>query len=87
MSVHTRLLAAPVVAIAAVALAAGPAAAENQPGDFGNVANIERGASAPGPHCHVVLGAGGESGFTIVSATAHEGHTHTSGIFAATACP
>jgi hypothetical protein len=64
--------------------------APNQPANLGNVENIDRGASAEGPHCHFVLPAGGNSGFTIISGAAHQAHTETglpTGIFQATACP
>lgn len=73
----------------ALGLGAAPAAAEDtQPANLGNVANVDRGASAPGPHCHFVLKGGGASGFDgIVTGAAHQGHTNTSGVFAATACP
>jgi hypothetical protein len=86
-------MAASSAAIACLVLSfgAGSAFADTQPADLGNVANIERGASAPGPHCHFVLPAGGNSGFeTIISAAAHQGHTETglpTGVFQATTCP
>jgi len=74
-----------------VALGAGPANADTQPADLGNVANVDRGASAPGPHCHLVLPAGGNGGFdSIITGAAHEAHMHTGlsgGVFQAVACP
>jgi hypothetical protein len=84
-----RLLIVPVLVLAgsAAVLGAGPAAADTQPANLGNVANIERGNSEPGPHCHLALRAGGGAFDSIVTGAAHEGHTHTSGVFAATACP
>ena len=70
---------------------AGAAHAESQPANLGNVANVGRGESAPGPHCHFVLPAGGEGPFDmIISGAAHQGHTETglpTGVFQATACP
>lgn len=78
-----------VAALVAVGMSAAPAAADpTQPANLGNVANVDRGASAPGPHCHYVVPAGGMSGFdNIVTGAAHQGHTNTSGVFTATACP
>jgi hypothetical protein len=70
---------------------AGAARADSQPADLGNVANVGRGASAPGPHCHFVLPAGDKGPFEmIISGAAHQGHTETglsNGVFQATACP
>ena len=90
---RARMVAASGVGMAGLVLVfgAGTAFADTQPADLGNVANIERGASAPGPHCHFVLAAEGNNGFdTIISAAAHQGHTETglpTGVFQATACP
>jgi hypothetical protein len=65
--------------------------ADTQPADLGNVANVGRGASEPGPHCHFVLPAGAAGPFdAIISGAAHQGHTQTglpTGVFQATACP
>jgi hypothetical protein len=61
-----------------------------QPADLGNVANVERGASAPGPHCHFVLPASGHHFDRIITGAAHQGHTETglsTGVFQATTCP
>ena len=61
-----------------------------QPANLGNVANVGRGASAPGPHCHFVLPAGGQHFDAIITGAAHEAHMATgtpTGIFQATACP
>lgn len=77
----------PAAAALALGLFVAPASADPQPGDFGNVANVDRGASAPGPHCHFVNTAGGMSGFDIVTAAAHEAHLHNLGLFSATVCP
>ncbi len=53
--------------------------------------NVDRGASAPGPHCHYVLPASGKGPFDlIISGAAHQGHTETgtpTWIFQATTCP
>jgi hypothetical protein len=69
----------------------GTAHADTQPANLGNVANIERGASAPGPHCHFVLRAAGAGPFdNIITGAAHQAHTETgtpTGVFQATACP
>jgi hypothetical protein len=87
-----RVLAASSVAATALALSlgAGVAQAETQPADLGNVLNANRGASAPGPHCHFVLPAGGNAGFdNIITGAAHQAHVQTglpTGIFQATAC-
>jgi hypothetical protein len=89
-----RFVAVPAfAAVVALGMSAAPATADDtQPGDFGNVANADRGNSAPGPHCHFVLPAGGNgSDFDMVlSGAAHQGHTETglpTGVFEATACP
>jgi hypothetical protein len=79
------------VACLVLSFGAGTAFAQTQPADLGNVANIERGASAPGPHCHFVLPAAGKGPFAnIISGAAHQGHTETglpAGVFQATTCP
>lgn len=88
-----RVITASGVGVAALVLAfgTGTAHAQTQPADLGNVGNADRGASAPGPHCHFVLPAAGNKRFaSIITGAAHEGHTHTglpTGIFEATACP
>ena len=90
---RTRVLTATSAGIACLVLsfATGTAHAATQPADLGNVENIERGASAPGPHCHLVLPAAGNSGFdSIITGAAHQAHTETglsNGIFVATLCP
>ena len=74
-----------------LALGAGPAMADTQPADLGNVANVDRGASAPGPHCHFVLPASGKGPFdNIITGAAHQAHMETGlsgGIFQAVSCP
>ena len=88
-----RIIAASGVAATALvlSLSAGVAQADTQPANLGNVANADRGASAPGPHCHFVLPAGGNAAFDmIIAGTAHQAHTQTglpTGIFQATPCP
>jgi len=88
-----RLLPASSVAAVGLVLAFMPGAAfaDTQPANLGNVANVGRGASAPGPHCHFVLPASGAGPFDmIISGAAHEAHMMTglpTGIFQATACP
>lgn len=88
-----RLLPVSVALVAGLALAIspGPVFADMQPADLGNVADVGRGASAPGPHCHFVLPAGGAGPFDmIISGAAHQAHTETglpTGVFQATACP
>ena len=92
---HRLTVLAPVLtaaaSVAVLALGAAPASAESQPADLGNVADITRGASAPGPHCHYVLPAADAGPFdTIISGAAHEAHMATglpTGVFMATACP
>ena len=89
---HRLIVASSVVAVGLVlASAPGAAYADTQPANLGNVANIERGASAPGPHCHFVLPASGAGPFDmIISGAAHQGHTETgkpTGVFQATAGP
>jgi hypothetical protein len=87
-----RVLAASSVAATALVLtmSAGVAQADTQPADLGNVLNANRGASAPGPHCHFVLPADGNAGFDrIITGAAHQAHVQTglpTGIFQATAC-
>lgn len=91
--VITAVITAVVTGASCVALSsvAGTAHAATQPADLGNVANVDRGASAPGPHCHFVLPADGNGGFDrIISGAAHEGHVNSGlsgAVFAATACP
>jgi hypothetical protein len=88
-----RVLAASSAAATALvlSLSAGVAQAETQPANLGNVLNADRGASAPGPHCHFVLPAQGNAGFeNIITGAAHQGHVQTglpTGIFQATPCP
>lgn len=88
-----RVLAASSVAATALVLSlgAGVAQADNQPANLGNVANANRGASAPGPHCHFVLPAAGNAAFgNIITGAAHQAHVQTglpTGIFQATPCP
>ena len=86
-SVAVSMLVVPLV----LALTAGPANADTQPANLGNVANVERGASAPGPHCHLVLPAGGNEGFdSIITGAAHQAHRETGlsgGVFQAVPCP
>ena len=68
----------------------GTAFAATQPADLGNVANVGRGASEPGPHCHFVLPASDHHFDLIISGAIHQAHTETglpTGIFQATACP
>ena len=80
-----------VVAGLVVAFSPGTAVADTQPADLGNVANVGRGASAEGPHCHFVLPAGGAGPFDmVISGAAHQAHTETglpTGVFQASACP
>ena len=89
----THVLTASSIAAAALVLSTGTGAAhaDTQPADLGNVANIDRGNSAPGPHCHFVLPAQGAGPFdNIITGAAHQGHTQTgtpTGIFQATTCP
>jgi hypothetical protein len=87
-----RIMAASGAGIACLILSfgAGTAFAATQPADLGNVANVGRGASAPGPHCHFVLPAAGHHVDAIITGAAHEAHMATgtpTGIFQATACP
>jgi hypothetical protein len=88
-----RILRRVVLAAATVLLllGGGTAFADTQPANLGNVANANRGASAPGPHCHFVLPAEGKGPFgNIIAGAAHQGHVQTglpTGIFQATACP
>jgi hypothetical protein len=88
-----RLLGASIAIAAALVLVFSPGAAtaDTQPADLGNVANVDRGASAEGPHCHFVLPASGAGPFDmIISGAAHQGHTETglpTGVFQATECP
>ncbi|HEX6338963.1 MAG TPA: hypothetical protein VFZ85_18565 [Jiangellaceae bacterium] len=86
-----RVLAASTLALAGLGLSVGAAHADTQPANLGNVANADRGASAPGPHCHYVLPASGKGAFDlIIAGTAHQAHTQTglpTGIFQATPCP
>lgn len=68
----------------------GTAFADTQPADLGNVANIERGASEPGPHCHFVVPAQGHHFDMIITGAAHQGHMSagfSDGPFVATTCP
>lgn len=86
------LLAVPATGLGlALVLVPGAALADTQPADLGNVANVGRGASADGPHCHFVLPAGGAGPFdAIISGAAHQGHSQTglpTGVFQATTCP
>jgi uncharacterized NAD(P)/FAD-binding protein YdhS len=48
------------VTLLVLSLGVGTAYAETQPANLGNVGNANRGASAPGPHCHFVLPADGK---------------------------
>jgi hypothetical protein len=88
-----HLLAASSVAAVALVLSTGMSAAnaDTQPANLGNVENVDRGASAPGPHCHFVLPARDAGPFDdIITGAAHQGHTETgtpTGIFQATTCP
>lgn len=86
-----RILAASLLALALSGVAASAAEADTQPADLGNVADIGRGASEPGPHCHFVLPASGKGPFAmIITGAAHQGHVQTgtpTGLFQATACP
>jgi len=78
------------IACLVLSFGVGLAYADTQPADLGNVANVGRGASAPGPHCHFVLPAEGHHFADIITGAAHQGHTETgtpTGIFEATACP
>jgi hypothetical protein len=88
-----RVVVASCVAAAGLVFSIGvgsPAHAESQPADLGNVANADRGASAPGPHCHYVLPASGKGTFnSIITGAAHQAHTRTglpTGVFEATPC-
>jgi len=87
----TRVLVAAALVLAALGLSMGAAQADTQPADLGNVGNADRGASAPGPHCHFVLPASGKGPFDlIITGAAHQGHTQTglpTGTFQATPCP
>lgn len=88
----TRVLAVIALVLAGLAVSMGAAQADTtQPADLGNVGNADRGASAPGPHCHYVLPASGQGRFDLViTGAAHQGHTQTglpTGSFQATACP
>lgn len=76
-----------VLAVLAVGVSAAPASADRQPANLGNVDNVDRGNSAPGPHCHYNDNGGGMSGFQIITGAAHQGHINTTGVFTATACP
>jgi hypothetical protein len=82
-----------VVTTAALLLLGGGTAfaQDTQPANLGNVANVGRGASAEGPHCHFVLPAQGNGPFdNIIAGTAHQAHTQTglpTGVFQATDCP
>ena len=86
-----RILTASALALAGVAASTGAALASTQPANLGNVQNVDRGASAPGPHCHYVLPASGKGPFDlIITGAAHQGHTETgtpTGTFQAAACP
>ena len=86
-----RIIAVFVLAVAGLGMSMRAADADTQPANLGNVANIDRGASAPGPHCHYVLPASGKGPFDlIISGAAHQGHTQTglpTGTFQATPCP
>ena len=87
----TRIVAASTLALVGLATSIGAAQASTQPADLGNVQNVDRGASAPGPHCHYVLPASGKGPFDlIITGAAHQGHTETglpTGNFQATTCP
>ncbi|MDQ3938413.1 MAG: hypothetical protein M3253_07005 [Chloroflexota bacterium] len=80
-----------VTATTALLLGGGTAFAQTQPANLGNVLGADRGASAPGPHCHFVLPAQGNAGFgNIISGAAHQAHVQTgtpTGVFEATDCP
>jgi len=86
-----RVLVAAAFVLAALGLSTGAAQADTQPADLGEVGSANRGASAPGPHCHFVLPASGKGRFDlIITGAAHQGHTQTglpTGIFQATPCP
>ena len=86
-----RFIAAFVLALAGLGTSMGAAQADTQPANLGNVANVDRGASAAGPHCHYVLPASGKGPFDlIITGAAHQGHTETglpTGNFQATSCP
>jgi hypothetical protein len=86
-----RILAASTLALLGLATSIGAAQASTQPADLGNVQNVDRGASAPGPHCHYVLAASDKGPFDlIITGAAHQGHTETglpTGTFQATSCP
>jgi hypothetical protein len=86
-----RVMAASSAGIACLVLSfgAGTAYAQTQPADLSNVSNANRGASAPGPHCHYVLPASGHHFELIIAGAAHQAHTETglpTGTFEATAC-
>ena len=89
----TRILATSVLVLAVPGVLATAAQADEhqQPANLGNVANVDRGASLPGPHCHFVLPADGKGPFArIITGAAHQGHTQTgtpTGVFQATPCP
>ena len=90
-----------VATTAALLLGGGTAfAADPQPANLGNSGNADRGESgsvngsglwpevpADGPHIHCVLPADDKGPFDIIIAAAHQGHTQTTGVFSAFACP
>ncbi len=75
---------------AALAASAGSALADTQPTGVANADGRNGGASAPGPHCHLVLPAGDNAAFDdILSGAIHQAHTETglpTGIFQAVPC-
>lgn len=88
--IHRILAASSIGVLLVLSIGTGPAQADTQPANLGNVVNVGRGASEPGPHCHFVLPAGGAHFTSIISGAAHQGHTETgtpTGVFQATTCP
>lgn len=83
-----RLLAA--VALVVLMLSGGAAFADTQPTQVSNSEGRAEPDPLPaGPHCHVVLPAGGRAFDQIVTATRHQAHVQTGPgrIFDATDCP
>jgi hypothetical protein len=70
--------------------AAAPALADTQPSGVANAEDRNGGASAPGPHCHLVLPAGNNQAFDdIITGAIHQAHVQTgtpTGIFQAVPC-
>lgn len=82
-----RLLAA--TALMTLMLGGGTAFAAQPTNVINSEVRAEPAPLTPGPHCHVVLPAGGRGFDEIVTATRHEAHLRTGPgrIFDATACP